>query len=154
MDRTNNRGHVLPANLLHIRNLVKVTYHDGGTIVNPLETLQNAGTLVLLTRPGVLIGRTLFRFYDNVLNLGEPLAETLFVLLKKQLLRATHVVHLSLHKHKEVDKGVKHSQTQLKDIQLIIEHKSVHNHILHAIVFSNCIWETEYRLLKLVHLGP
>ena len=94
-----------------------------------VEASQDTLALVLLARPRVRILRGLLGRHDDVLDLREPLGETLPVVLEKELLGTTDVRHLGLDEHEAIDVPVQELQAELEDIKLVIEHECIYEHL-------------------------
>jgi hypothetical protein len=126
----NNMRQVFIWDNIHVRNLIHVGQHHDGGRVHTLQPPRDAFPLVLFAEPWVRPLGSLLGRHDDVLNLRQPLGESLLVILKEELLWPSRMVHLRLDEYETVNTPVENSQTELEDVQFVIEHERIDEHLI------------------------
>ena len=124
--RAHDGRKVLERNLGHVRDLVHVADHNDGIIWNVLEAAHDTLALILLARPRVGVGRCLGGRDDHVRNFVKPFGVPLLVLVEKEFLGSTDVIHLGFNEDESVDPFIEDREAELEHIKLVIKHKRVH----------------------------
>jgi len=129
MDRVDDMREFLERNLCEVRDLIDIADHHDCTWWDTLTAAQYALALILFAGPWVLaLWGLLGRHYD-VMNLGEPLGESLLVFLKVKWLGASRVVHFRLDEYEAIDIPIQEVEAELEHRQFIVEHKRVDQHL-------------------------